>query len=166
MYRNAPGAAASTVLCAVTIVCCLYLWRGAWDPSGPAFAGKFCVLALATLVASYHSHVHGAPLILVPVAAAWSQPTFRFRTRVTLAACLYLPTLLLSWAGAVQQRFAVSADPEMQLWSAWPDALPMLLFITAFLMVFHDVWLERPPLVRTVTRRSLGRLIRIEPTGS
>jgi hypothetical protein len=44
------------------------------------------------------------------------------------------------WVAVVDQRLAIPTDPEIPLWVVWPDALPSLLFITAFLMMCRDLW--------------------------
>jgi hypothetical protein len=150
---NADGVVLVSVLSALTIVFLLFLWRGPWRPSDPDFAPRFAALAVGALITSYHSHVHGAPLMIVPVAAAWNQQVFRFETRAAILACLYLPTLILIWADGILSRLSVPADSEVSLWLAWPDALPALLFVTAFLMICRDVW--RPALLNLKTLSSV-----------
>jgi hypothetical protein len=46
----------------------------------------------------------------------------------------------LVWVGGVVQRFAVQSNADISLWYPWPDGLPALLFMTAFLLVCRDVW--------------------------
>jgi hypothetical protein len=97
--------------------------------------------------------------MLVPLAAAWDGPTFKFNTRVAILAALYVPTAMLMWVGAVQERFSVTSDPGASLWMVWPDALPGLLFVTAFLMICKDVWNISAPSFRPFHvqwRRSSG----------
>ena len=138
--EDEQGAAVVAGLSILTLLLLLYFWRGRWNPKAPEFAPNFAALAMGALVTSYHSHTHGAPLMIVPIAAVWSRPLFKFETRMAILACLYLPTLMLVWVGGVLQRFAVSSDPEQSLWMVWPDALPGLLFVTAFLLICRDVW--------------------------
>jgi hypothetical protein len=146
--EDEQGAAVVAGLSILTILLLLYFWRGRWDPNAPEFAPNFAALAVGALVTSYHSHTHGAALMIVPIAAVWSRPIFKFETRIAILACLYLPTVMLVWVGGVLQRFAVSSDPEQSLWMVWPDALPGLLFVTAFLLICRDVWNLQAPSIR------------------
>jgi hypothetical protein len=58
---------------------------------------------------------------------------------------MYVPTVVLMWVGGVVERFAVSSATEVSLWYPWPDGVPALLFITAFVMVYRDILrLEKP----------------------
>lgn len=153
--ENDQGAAVTLGLSAVTSLLLLYLWRGRWNPAAPEFAPRFAALAVGTLVTSYHSHVHGAPLMIVPLAAAWLGRAFRWETRLAILAALYVPTVMLMWVGGLLERFSVTADPGVSLWMVWPDAVPALLFVTAFLMIVRDVWNLNPPAIRlpVLTRR-------------
>jgi hypothetical protein len=98
--------------------------------------------------------------MLVPVAAAWNGATFKLETRLAILAALYVPTIMLIWVGGVLERFAVTADPGVSLWMVWPDALPALLFVTAFLMICRDVWHLQAPSFRPAYR------LRTRSTGS
>ncbi|MBV9580481.1 MAG: DUF2029 domain-containing protein [Chloroflexi bacterium] len=133
------------ILSVATVIVLCALWPGDWDASGPAFAPRFAAIAMGALATSYHSHVHGIALIMVPLAAAWAQPVFSTKTRAALLAAVYVPTLLLIWSGGIVGRFAVSAGGDSSLWYAWPDGVPVLLFMAAFVLVCRDLWrLERP----------------------
>jgi hypothetical protein len=146
--ENNQGAGVVAGLTIVTVLLLAYLWRGPWDPGSPYFVVNFAALSAGVVITSYHSHVHGAPLIIVPIAAAWKGAWLRFETRVAILAFLYVPTVMLVWVGGVLQHFAVLSDPEASLWMVWPDALPGLLFVTAFLMLYRDVWNIRAPSIR------------------
>ncbi|MGI5835610.1 MAG: glycosyltransferase family 87 protein [Chloroflexota bacterium] len=52
----------------VTVLISLLVWRGAWEPSSPRFAGQALALTLATLIAAPHSHFHGTAMLLAPLA--------------------------------------------------------------------------------------------------
>src|SRR5207248_3262590 len=80
-------------------------------------------------------------------AAAWAQPAVTMRTRLGIATAAYLPTLLLIYAGGVVDRFAVPYATDVSLWYVWPDGLPVLTFLAAFVLVCRDLWrLDRPSL--------------------
>ncbi|MHB1158740.1 MAG: glycosyltransferase family 87 protein [Chloroflexota bacterium] len=75
-----PGIPASTgsflvlVLGVATVLAALLAWRGPWEPTSPRFLRQMLVVVLATLVASPHSHFHGAALLLAPAALAQAKP--------------------------------------------------------------------------------------------
>jgi hypothetical protein len=133
------GVVITLVLSAASVIVLLAFWRGPWDPRSPDFSARFAALSLGTIATSYHSHVHGMALVMVPVAAAWDHPALTAKTRAALLAAMYLPTVLLVWQGGIIEHFAVSSG-EASLWYAWPDGVPVLLFIAAFLLVCRDLW--------------------------
>ena len=61
--------AITLVLTALTVAAMIIAWRGPWLPTGPRFAGQMTLLSVATILTAWHSHIHGATLILVPMAA-------------------------------------------------------------------------------------------------
>ena len=123
----------------LTMLASLLLWRGKWEPESPSFGARFCALTLGALVGSYHSHLHGAALLIVPVAAAWAAPAVRSATRVALWAAIYVPTFYVLWVAGVVDRLAVSPDPNVPLWTVWPNALPAVLFVLAFTLLCIDL---------------------------
>jgi len=142
---NDRGALLATLLAAASVVLLLYLWRGPWNAGAPEFSVRFTALALGAIATSWHSHVHGIALAMVPLAAAWAQPGLTFRTRLGIAAAVYLPTLLLFYVVGIDDRFAVRSATDVSLWYVWPDGLPVLSFLAAFVLVCRDLWrLDRP----------------------
>ena len=123
-----------------TMVVALLPFRGKWQPRAKSFGPKFAVLTLGALVSSYHSHPHGAPLLIVPLAAAWAVPTFQFTTRTAIWLALYVPTFIVVWVTGVMQGLAVSPDSNVPLWTVWPSVLPAVLFLVAFGLMSVDVW--------------------------
>jgi hypothetical protein len=154
--RSDQGAALVTVLSVVTIAFVLYFWRDRWNPRSSTFAPRFALLAFAAVITSYHSHPHGAPLLIVPVAAAWSQNAFSLRTRLALLAAFYLPTAILIWVAGAQERLTVSSNVDVPLWTMWPDAFSVILYVTAFLLMCRDVWLLYAPRDKVVAPRGKG----------
>ena len=108
----------------LTMLLALLPFRGKWDPGDPSFAAKFCVLTLGVLVSSYHSHPHGAALLIVPLAAAWATSTFRIPTRVATWLAVYVPTFIVIWVTGVVERLSVSPNSDVPLWTVWPNVLP------------------------------------------
>ena len=154
--RSDQGAALVTALSVATIAVVLYFWRDRWDPRSSTFAPRFAALAFAAVITSYHSHPHGAPLLIVPVAAAWTQNAFSLRTRLALLAAFYVPTAILIWVAGFQEHLAVSSNVDVPLWTMWPDAFSALLYVTAFLLMCRDVWLLHAPKDKAVVARGKG----------
>jgi hypothetical protein len=123
----------------LTMAAGLVVMRGAWAPRSPRFAAGFCTLTLGALVGSYHSHPHGAALLIVPLAAAWATPLFTGLTRAAILAAVYVPTIIVIWVTGFIERLSVSADSDVPLWTVWPNVLPALLFMLAFWLMWLDL---------------------------
>jgi hypothetical protein len=129
----------------LTMLASLLLWRGKWDPDSPSFGARFCALTLGALIGSYHNHLHGAALLIVPIAAAWASPMINNATRVALWAAIYVPTFFVLWVAGIVDRLAVSPDPNVPLWTVWPNVLPAILFVVAFTLMCFDLSGMRMP---------------------
>jgi hypothetical protein len=106
---------------------------------------RFAAVALGAVATSYHSHAHGMALAMIPVAAAWNRPALGVKTRIALLAAAYLPTLWLMLVWGIGQRFTVPSATDVSLWYPWPDGVPVLIFMSAFVLACRDVWrLELP----------------------
>jgi hypothetical protein len=89
------------ILSGVTVAVVVAAWRGPWNPAGPRFAGQVTLLAVGTVLAAYHSHVHGALMIAVPLAAyfAGTRPVdarerlLETGIRIALATAIFAPWL-------------------------------------------------------------------------
>jgi len=149
------------VLSALTMGVALFPWRGNWKPEAPEFAPRFCLLTLGALISSYHSHLHGAALLIIPVAAAWGMRTFQLPTRVAIAAALYLPTFILLWTAAIVRHFVVPSNIDVQLWYVWPSEQPAILFALAFALMTFDLSGVRISSVLASAARLWSQLSRI-----
>jgi hypothetical protein len=130
-------------LSGLTMLAALLLFRGKWDPQSPSFGPRFCALTLGALIGSYHSHPHGAALLVVPLASAWPAPMFRSATRFALWAAVYAPSFFVLWITGVVSHMSVSPDPSVPLWTVWPNVLPAVLFVLAFALMCADLWRAR-----------------------
>jgi hypothetical protein len=89
------------IMSGLTIAAVVVAVRGPWHPSGSRFAGQMTLLGIGTLLAAYHSHIHGVAMIAVPLAAFIASGTARrgvdqaiaVAIRVTLAAGIVAPWL-------------------------------------------------------------------------
>jgi hypothetical protein len=123
-----------------TMVVSLLPFRGAWDPRSTRFAPAFCILTLGALVSSYHSHPHGAALLILPLAAAWAAPVFGSVTRTATWVAVYAPTFIVIWVAVVVQGMAISSDSDVPIWTVWPNVLPAVLFILSLGLMSVDMW--------------------------
>ncbi len=61
--------AITLILSGLTVAALVVAWRGPWLPTGARFAGQMTLLAIATVLTAWHSHIHGVAMIAVPLAA-------------------------------------------------------------------------------------------------
>ncbi|MCC6433387.1 MAG: DUF2029 domain-containing protein, partial [Gemmatimonadaceae bacterium] len=126
------GIALTLGLSVATIGVAAVALRGSWEPRGPRFAAGMALLVIATLVANYHSHVYGAVLLAVPLAAALADQRLTVWPR----------------AAVVSMAFAWSCWTSAQL--VWPTALrtnwplPAVLLLLSFCAVTAVLWPTLP----------------------
>jgi hypothetical protein len=99
---EARGTALTLILSVLTASSLIVVWRGRWDPSGPRFASQMLATVLVMLLTAFHSHLHGAALLLVPGLALWGQGSGSKTLRIIILLSVYLPTCL----------FALRHDPH------------------------------------------------------
>jgi hypothetical protein len=129
----------------LTMLAALLVWRGKWDPDSPEFDLRFGLLSIGALVGSYHSHLHGAALLAVPIAAAWSSSLLHPATRVVLWLAVYAPTFFVLWITGLQGHLSVSSDPNTPLWTVWPNVLPAALYVGALALLSVNALRVRLP---------------------
>jgi hypothetical protein len=96
--RDTAGFLLTNLLAAGTVGVALVVWRRAERRACDPFGWPFLVVTVATLLAAYHSHVHGAMLLLVPYSMLLqSAPTGVFRGLVNAA--FWPPTVALGLLG-------------------------------------------------------------------
>ena len=127
-------------LSAATVGAVLYAWRGRWDPGSERFAGQMTLLVAGTVLAAYHSHVHGVSMIVVPLAAFLASRVSRDRIgralnraiRVDVALAIVMPWL---WF-AVLDRGHVTAN-----------RMVAIALAVGFVLLFALLELHRAPAV-------------------
>jgi len=83
-----------------TVLLALVAWSGEWDPGSVRFADQALAAVLATLVAAPHSHIHGAVLLLAPIAAGMGSDIACARQdarRLAMLVVGYLVGLVVGW---------------------------------------------------------------------
>jgi hypothetical protein len=70
---ESQGTIATFALSALTALTLLPIWRGRWHPAASSFAPRVLATVIVTLLASFHSHIHGAALLVVPAIALAAQ---------------------------------------------------------------------------------------------
>jgi len=68
---------------------------------------------------------------------------FQSATRFALWAAVYVPGLFVLWITGVVGHLSVSPDPDVPLWTVWPNVLPAVLFVLAFALMCADLWRVR-----------------------
>jgi hypothetical protein len=64
------GTRLTVVLSAASTISLVAVWRGPWDPRSWRFPRQVAATVVVTLLASFHSNLHGATLLTVPMLAA------------------------------------------------------------------------------------------------
>lgn len=107
LTQNA-GFLLTSALSAVTIVIALAVWRRASRTGVDPFGWPLLVVTAATLLATYHSHIHGAALLIVPYMLLSGTRTGAFGVLVFLT--FWPPVVALAMLGplALALRPAVS----------------------------------------------------------
>ena len=105
----ARGSVLTTVLSVTTLAALPLVWRGPWNPRAHRFALQISATLGITLLVAYHSHVHGAALLLVPSAAALSQPQVSTLVRRLVMAGWIVPPCLALINQAVLIQYELSA---------------------------------------------------------
>lgn len=99
---EAVGEIATLALSAATVALLLIVWCGPWDARGPRFPMQMLASVIIMLLAAYHSHDHGATLLIVPalaLAARDDQSTLvqgLLRAGLFVVPCYYFGTFFAS----------------------------------------------------------------------
>ncbi|MDQ6795409.1 MAG: DUF2029 domain-containing protein [Chloroflexota bacterium] len=88
--------AITLILSATTVAAVIVAFRGPWQPTEPRFAGQMTLLGIGTILAAYHSHIHGVTMIAVPLAAFLA-----FRVARTAADQAILRAISITLAAAI-----------------------------------------------------------------
>lgn len=95
------GLVLTAVLSAITASALIVVWRGPWNPRDEHFAARVLATTIITLLVGFHSHVHGAALLLVPGLALASSHRCPPLVRAVMRVSLFLPTIIFGLTGWV-----------------------------------------------------------------
>jgi hypothetical protein len=130
------GMALTLGLGALTALCLVPVWRGAWRPRDRRFPLRFSALTLATLLSSYHSHLYGAALLVVPLASLIAEGRPGRLARGAVGALVLVPTLLLAVTLlAMAGMLPAGQVPVAQLFG--------LLLLACYGCLLGEAWRER-----------------------
>jgi hypothetical protein len=96
---DALGLAVSAALSAATASALPIIWRGRWDPRAARFPIQMLATLLVTMLASFHNHIHGATLLLVPGMVLAAQGSGPRLVQATLRVGLYAPAVVFYLTG-------------------------------------------------------------------
>lgn len=125
---STSGVAITVLLSAITVLLLVLAWRGPWAPAERPFPAKVSLALVATLLAGYHSHLHGVVLLAAPLAAVLTHGRPSGVMRLTIVAGLVLPTLMLA-----RTYLPLGTLPIAPLFA--------LVLVTCFGCLLSDVWL-------------------------
>lgn len=86
-------------LSGLTLASLLLLWRGPWKPADQRFPVRMLGTVIVTLIATYHSHLHGGVLLLVPALDLLVRDGAPPRLRWFIKYGFYVPTLVTALIG-------------------------------------------------------------------
>ena len=95
------GLGLTAALTLVTFCTLPLIWRGPWEPRSPHFARRFLATLCVAMLTSFHNHVYGAALLLVPGMALLAGNTAGKPLQILLRVGLYAPPLLFLLTGSM-----------------------------------------------------------------
>ena len=98
---EAEGQALTAALSLATLGLLPLVWQGGWDPRSPRFAGQMLATCAVAMLTSFHNHVYGAVLLLVPGMALAASNHGPRPVHWLLRAGLYAPPLLFLLSGSM-----------------------------------------------------------------
>lgn len=137
------GVAYTVLLGVATVAAIVPMWRGPWRARDDLFPEKMAALLAVTVLTTYHSQVHGATMLAVPLAAVLGQPRLSALVRWTVLALVLVPTFLLVGLQHTFIHMLLLRQPMDVLdWSP----VVQVLFVGVIGAIAWDVWQrERQP---------------------
>ena len=98
---EAEGLGLTAALSLLTFAALPLIWRGRWEPRSPQFARRFLATLFVAMLTSFHNHVYGAALLLVPCMALVATNAAGKPLQLLLRVGLYVPPLLFLLTGSM-----------------------------------------------------------------
>jgi hypothetical protein len=119
-------------LSVLTIIALLWATRGPWPTSHEALDLQLGAVIVATFLVSYHSHMHGLALAVVPLAAMWRAANAG--SRLAILGFVFLPTVLFVFVASVLRHLTINYDEP--LWVVWPvTTIALLVMLLCAILV-------------------------------
>jgi hypothetical protein len=148
------GLALTVALGALTVACLLPIWRGAWAPRSPLFPAQMSATLIATVLANYHSHVHGAAILAVPLAATLAHARIGRFARWALVSLIFAPVVLIVAIQHLAIRMLILGQPLDTL--IWSPLVQVLLILAMAALVIGVV--RRPPVAMPLAAAQPARV--------
>jgi hypothetical protein len=135
------GLLLTALLGLISVLGMLLAWRGPWSAAAWHFPFRVTATLLTTVLATYHSHVHGLALAAVPLAASLGDPRIGRITTRALQALPFLPSILVIgvdhglWRSIIQHQ-----QVDILIWSP----LVQVLLVAATASLVADVLRHQP----------------------
>jgi hypothetical protein len=101
-WSEEQGTRAVLVLSAAITLCLVPIWRGPWDPRVSRFPRQILATMIVALFASFHTHVHAATLLIVPMLAALRTRREPDPLLNLLSLLIFLPTFSVASDGIIE----------------------------------------------------------------
>jgi len=141
--ENHTGLLLTVVLGLVTVGLAAWALRGPWAATRRGLASTWVIVIVATLLAGYHSHGHGAVLLIPPMAAFAAEGSARRLGSLAVKVLIALPTVIC----------AAYYSSEL---AAWPLTIGMILLFVAAWGECEEVQAEAR--LRTAALRFIPRV--------
>ena len=93
---ESTGVVITALLSAMTAATLLPIWRGPWNPTDNRFPRRMLATLLVTMLASFHNHIHGAALLVVPALVFAATDRGPRHAHAAMRLGLFLPTVLFT----------------------------------------------------------------------
>jgi hypothetical protein len=101
-WSEPQGTRAVYALSAAMMLGLVPIWRGPWDPRAGRFPRQVLATMIVALFASFHTHVHAATLLIVPMLAALRTRRETDPLLNLLALLIFLPTFSVAFDGIIE----------------------------------------------------------------
>jgi hypothetical protein len=136
--NDVVGITLTVLLSSLSVVAAAWVWwRGGWEASSNKFAPRLLMVLIATLLASYHSHLPGLVFLAMPLAAIVAR--FPLAFGLPLGIWLFGTAVLFTFGGIIWHSATalglIGISVGLFVWSYRENAMMIRRGLTTFLMV-------------------------------